>query len=140
MNAMQLPPLTLPAFSQLLEPAGLAPALDYARTGQLVYTELPSIDYRAKVRFVISDDITFRAGTPEEVARLIRHWRAELSPQISEEDDSFAVLGQDEDFADMDSEAPIIRLVNHLFARALDLNASDIHFEPNEIVLVRLEV
>ena len=32
----------------------------------------------------------------------------------------------------MASDAPIIRLVNHLFARALDLNASDIHFEPNE--------
>src|SRR5690606_18530576 len=49
------------------------------------------------------------------------------------EDDSFAsVLGQDEEFADLDSEAPIIRLVNHLFARALDLNASDIHFEPTE--------
>jgi general secretion pathway protein E len=133
MNAVQIPALTLPAFSQLLEPAGLAPALDFGSSGQLVYTELPSIDYRARVRFVLSDDVTFRAGTPEEVARLIRHWRAELSPQISEEDDSFAsVLGQDEDFADMDSEAPIIRLVNHLFARALDLNASDIHFEPNE--------
>ena len=25
-----------------------------------------------------------------------------------------------------------IRLVNHLFARSLDLNSSDIHFEPNE--------
>jgi general secretion pathway protein E len=132
MTAMQMPSLTLPAFSQLLEPAGLAPSLDFANTGQLVYTELPPIDYRAKVRFVISDDVTFRAGTPEEVARLIKHWRAVLSPQISDEDDSFTVLSQDEDFADMDSEAPIIRLVNHLFARALDLNASDIHFEPNE--------
>ncbi|MEY4640713.1 MAG: hypothetical protein RLZZ227_707 [Pseudomonadota bacterium] len=131
MNALQLA-LTLPAFSQLLEPAGLAPALDFANSGQLVYTELPSLDYRARVRFVISDDVTFRAGSAEEVARLIKHWRAVLSPQISEEDDSFTVLSQDEDFADMDSEAPIIRLVNHLFARALDLNASDIHFEPNE--------
>src|SRR5688500_4442503 len=67
MNAMQMPPITLPAFSQLLEPAGVAPALDFASTGQLVYTELPSLDYRARVRFVISDDITFRPGSPEEV-------------------------------------------------------------------------
>src|SRR5690606_12037002 len=123
---------TLPAFSQLLAPAGLAHAQDFNHTGQLVYIDLPSLDYRAKVRFVLSDDVTFRPGSPEEVARLIRHWRAELSPQISEEDDSFTVLGQDEDSADSDSEAPIIRLVTHLFARALDLNASDIHFEPNE--------
>jgi general secretion pathway protein E len=129
---MQLPALTLPVFSQLLEPAGLAPALNFSETGQLVYTDLPSIDYRSRVRFVISNEVTFRAGTSEEVARLIKHWRAELSPQIADEDDSFAGFREDEDFSDMDSEAPIIRLVNHLFARALDLNASDIHFEPNE--------
>src|ERR1043165_9638268 len=102
MNAAQMPALTLPAFSQLLEPAGLAPALDFSSSGQLVYTELPSIDYRARVRFVLGDAVTFRAGAPEEVSRLIKHWRAELSAQTSEEDDSFAsVLGQDEDFADM---------------------------------------
>src|SRR5262245_5628921 len=77
MNAAAIPALTLPAFSQLLEPAGLAPALDFSTTGQLVYTEVPSVEFRAKVRFVISDDVTFRPGTPEEVARLIKHWRAE---------------------------------------------------------------
>jgi general secretion pathway protein E len=126
------PSLTLPVFSQLLEPAGLAPALDFRDSGLLVYTQLPAIDYRSRVRFVIGDRVSFRAGTTEEVARLIRHWRAELSPQIADGDDSFSAFVQDEDFSDSDSEAPIIRLVNHLFARALDLNASDIHFEPNE--------
>jgi general secretion pathway protein E len=74
----------------------------------------------------------FRSGTPEEVARLIKYWRAELSPEIAASDEAFSSFSEVEDFSDMDSEAPIIRLVNHLFARALDLNASDIHFEPNE--------
>jgi general secretion pathway protein E len=129
---MALPTLTLPVFSQLLEPAGLAPALDYRDSGLLVYTLLPAVDYRSRVRFVLGEQVSFRAGTTEEVARLIKHWRAELSPQIADGDDSFSAFVQDEDFSDMDSEAPIIRLVNHLFARALDLNASDIHFEPNE--------
>lgn len=124
--------MTLPVFSQLLEPLGMAPALDYRDSGSLVFSQLPTIDLRAKVRFVVGQAVSFRAGAPEEVARLIKHWRAELSPQISEEDDSYAHFNEDEDFADLDSEAPIIRLVNHLFARALDLNASDIHFEPNE--------
>ncbi|MDR0781429.1 MAG: Flp pilus assembly complex ATPase component TadA [Pseudomonadales bacterium] len=124
--------MTLPVFSQLLEPAGLAPALDFTTSAAVVYAELPSIDCRAKVRFVVGEHISFRVGTPEEVARLIKHWRAELSPQINAEDDAYAGFREDEDFTEMDSEAPIIRLVNHLFARALDLNASDIHFEPNE--------
>ena len=124
--------LTLPVFSQMLEPSGIAPALDFSDSGQLVYTTLPSIDLRSKMRFVIGDDIVFRAGSAEEVARLVKHWRAELSPQISGSDDQFSGFNEVDDFSDMDSEAPIIRLVNHLFARALDLNASDIHFEPNE--------
>ncbi|MDR2212484.1 MAG: GspE/PulE family protein [Pseudomonadales bacterium] len=128
-------PMTLPVFSQLLEPAGLAPALDFAASAAVVYAELPSIDCRAKVRFVMGEQIHFRAGAPEEVARLIKHWRAELSPQINAEDEAYGGFRDDEDFADIDSEAPIIRLVNHLFARALDLNASDIHFEPNETYL-----
>ena len=59
---------------------------------------------------------------------------AELSPQLegSEEEDFVSGFEDDEALLDMASDAPIIRLVNHLFARALDLNASDIHFEPNE--------
>jgi general secretion pathway protein E len=124
--------VSLPVFSQLLEPAGLAPALDFNQSGNLVYAQLPAIEFRSKVRFVMGDQVRFKPGSPEEVARLVKHWRAELSPQISEEDGDFASFSQDEDFSDLDSEAPIIRLVNHLFARALDLNASDIHFEPNE--------
>ncbi|HTQ98584.1 MAG TPA: ATPase, T2SS/T4P/T4SS family [Candidatus Acidoferrum sp.] len=124
--------MTLPVFTQLLEPAGIAPAHDFNQSGQLVYTQLPSIDLRGKVRFLLGDKVGFQNGTAEEVARLVRHWRAELSPQIATSDDQFAGFSEVDDFSDMDSEAPIIRLVNHLFARALDLNASDIHFEPNE--------
>ena len=37
-----------------------------------------------------------------------------------------------EHLKDMASEAPVIRMVNHLIARALDMRASDIHIEPFE--------
>lgn len=136
MNAAAQHQMTLPIFSQLLEPNGMAPAQDYRDSGMLVFHQLPSLELRAKVRFIAGEAVGFRAGTPEEVARLVKHWRAELSPQIADEDDSYSGFNEDEDFADLDSEAPIIRLVNHLFARALDLGASDIHFEPNESSLV----
>ncbi|HAG73423.1 MAG TPA: general secretion pathway protein GspE, partial [Gammaproteobacteria bacterium] len=70
----------------------------------------------------------------DELKRLMKHWRAKLSPTIDNADDDIFVSGfeDDEELKDLASEAPIIRLVNHLFARALDLNSSDIHFEPNE--------
>lgn len=125
--------LTLPVFSQLLEPEGMAPAQNFSDSWELVCYKLPSIESRAKVRFVIGEQVLFRLGNTDEVARLTKHWRAELSPQIADADDAFVSgFGDDDTFSDMDSEAPIIRLVNHLFARALDLNASDIHFEPTE--------
>ena len=126
-------PLTLPLFSQLLEPEGIAPAHDYARSGLLVCNALPDIELRARIRFIAGAGVRFRRGKGDEVSRLMKHWRAELSPQIDQGAEVFVSgFDDDEDLKDMASEAPIIRLVNHLFARALDLNASDIHFEPNE--------
>ena len=43
-----------------------------------------------------------------------------------------ADLDDIEHLKDMASEAPVIRMVNHLIARALDMRASDIHIEPFE--------
>jgi len=129
--------MTLSIFTQLLEPEGIAPAKDFEESGSLICNQLPSIAFRSKVRFIVGEIVRFKVGADEEVRRLMRYWRAELSPQIESNEDDHFVSGFEDDEAliDLASEAPIIRLVNHLFARALDLNASDIHFEPNEAYL-----
>lgn len=129
--------MTLPVFSQLLEPEGIAPAQDFSESGKLLCDRLPSIQLRAKVRFILGGALHFVLTDDAEVRRMMKHWRAELSPQIEGSDEDVFVSGFDDDesLMDMASDAPIIRLVNHLFARALDLNASDIHFEPNENTL-----
>mgnify|MGYP003108744366 CR=1 FL=1 len=125
--------ISLPMFGQLLEPEGIAPAQDFNDSGVLVCNTLPSIELRAKIRYIAGELVKFRRGQGDEVSRLMKHWRAELSPQIDQTEDVFVSgFEDDEELKDLASEAPIIRLVNHLFARALDLNASDIHFEPNE--------
>ena len=126
--------MTLPIFSQLLEPEGIAPAQDFEDSGSLICNQLPSIQLRSKIRFIIGEVVRFNVGEEDDVRRLMKHWRAELSPQIDSNEDDIFVSGFEDDEAliDLASEAPIIRLVNHLFARALDLSASDIHFEPNE--------
>jgi len=56
-----------------------------------------------------------------------------------------AALAQDlekmEDLLDSDNEAPIIRLLNRILARAVQLNASDIHLEPfREYMRVRYRI
>jgi general secretion pathway protein E len=92
------------------------------------------LEVRARIRFILSDLIQFTLISDDELKRLMKHWRAKLSPTIDNTDEDIFVSGfeDDEELKDLASEAPIIRLVNHLFARALDLNSSDIHFEPNE--------
>ncbi len=129
--------ITLPIFSQLLEPRGIVPERDYEQTGQLVCDHPPAIEERAKIRFILGHAVRFRLAPDDEVRRLARHWRAKLSPTIdSDDEESLATAFENEDeLLDLASEAPIIRLVNHLFARALDLNSSDIHFEPGETSL-----
>jgi len=133
-NELSSNEMTLPVFSQLLEPQSIAPAQDFGGSGKLVCEQLPSIEARAKIRFILNESLSFELGSADEVRRLMRHWRAELSPQIDNSDEDIFVSGfeDDEALTDLASEAPIIRLVNHLFARALDLDSSDIHFEPNE--------
>ena len=131
---MAYSPMKLPTFTQLLEPEGIAPAQDFEESGSLICNALPSIELRSKIRFITGEIVRFQIGADDEVRRLMKYWRAELSPQIESNEDDFFVSGfeDDEKLIDLASEAPIIRLVNHLFARALDLSASDIHFEPNE--------
>lgn len=125
--------ITMPVFNELLEAQEIAPALDFANSGTLVCQDVPDIELRAKIRFILADKVKFTLGSADEIKRLMRHWRAELSPEIESTDDIFVSgFEDDEELTDLASEAPIIRLVNHLFARALDLNASDIHFEPCE--------
>jgi len=126
--------MTMPVFSQLLEPQGIAPATDFSESGKLVCSKLPAIELRSRIRFIMGAVLQFDLRSEEEVRRLMKHWRAELSPQIESTEEEIFVSGfeDDDELIDLASEAPIIRLVNHLFARALDLNASDIHFEPNE--------
>ena len=134
---MSFSSITLPIFSQLLEPRGMAPERDFEQSGQLVCDHLPAIEQRAKIRFILGEPVRFRMAPDDEVRRLARHWRAELSPKIESDDEELLATGfeDDDELLDLASEAPIIRLVNHLFARALDLNSSDIHFEPGETSL-----
>ena len=108
-----------------MEPSGIAPAQDFEESGELICGQIPEEEVRSKVRFIIGQIVCFKIGEADEVRRLSKYWRAELSPQIQGEEEEVFVSGfeDDEGLSDLASEAPIIRLVNHLFARSLDLNS-----------------
>jgi len=122
--------LSLELFTQLLVPNHMAPSKDFAESNTLIYCQMPNMELRAKVRFIMGQEINFSGADEEEVKHLVKFWRADLAPELENSDLEEAY--DESDLNDLSSDAPVIRLVNHLFERALDLNASDIHFEPEE--------
>ena len=121
----------LQTFTQLLAKKNIAPVEQFPDDPRLLFAELPEIEDRTKVRFLLGSHVRFEKAKEEQIERLIKHWRAKLAPEI----EGTEALGDDVDsdyLKDLASDAPVIRMVNHLMERALDLSASDIHFEPEE--------
>ncbi|MEN8215791.1 MAG: GspE/PulE family protein [Pseudomonadota bacterium] len=123
--------LNLPLFTQLLSKKNIAPVEQFPDEPRLMFSTLPDIEDRGIIRFILGSHISFEQGQEDHVARLIKYWRAKLSPELEGAGDSADEL-DNEYLKDLASDAPVIRKVNHLMQRALDLNASDIHFEPEE--------
>ena len=127
--------ITLDLFSRLLLPVNIAPAEDFLESGELCYIHVPGYALRAKIRSLLKQEATgqqiaFKLVEEEQLKRLIKLWRSKLAPDLEEAEEA-EDFDQD-DLNDLSTDAPVIRLVNHLFDRALDINASDIHFEPEE--------
>ena len=76
----------------------------------------------------------FLASEEDILAAVYRWYEADVDLGGGEsEDESRTVdeLWEDpEQLRDLASEAPVIRLVNHIISQALEVKASDIHFEP----------
>jgi general secretion pathway protein E len=124
--------LNLPLFNQLLSQKNIAPVEQFPDDPRLMFSTLPNIEDRAKIRFILGEHISFEQGLADRVARLIKYWRAQLAPELEGAGDSNDIEQLESDLKDLSSDAPVIRMVNHLIERALDSNASDIHFEPEE--------
>ncbi len=127
--------LNLPLFTQLLSKKNIAPVEQFPADPCLLFHQAPDIEDRAKIRYLLGSNIRFEKANEEQITRLIKHWRAKLAPEI----EGGLEAGNIEDseyLKDIASDAPVIRMVNHLMERSLDLGASDIHFEPEEKQLI----
>ncbi|MBT7308985.1 MAG: type II/IV secretion system protein [Gammaproteobacteria bacterium] len=118
-------------FSRFLSPNGIVPDTEFPHSPLLFFHKPPSLEQRSTIRFILGQGIRFEEATQEQINSLLRHWRAALMPEMDEGDLS-TEPGSEEELRDLASEAPVIRMVNHLLERSLDLRASDIHFEPEE--------
>jgi len=97
----------------------------------------PQDDYAASaVALATGLPVRVRVGLRSEIDDVIERWYGQgrsAMGAIVENADGDAGEGEDiEQLRDLASEAPVIRLVNLLIQRAVELRASDIHIEPFE--------
>ena len=77
-----------------------------------------------------------RIAVESELASALERLYAEPEENLPEEERGFGTSDSDSEFVehlkDLATEAPVIRLVNQIISRVIDLRASDIHIEPFE--------
>jgi general secretion pathway protein E len=74
--------------------------------------------------------VTFSLGRRSVIERLVQEV---YNKEETEEEDAFSGSADSEEaLRTMASEAKIVRLVNEMFSRAVEMEASDIHVEPEE--------
>lgn len=93
----------------------------------------PLDDYAARaLAYVLDARVERRVAVPGDLDRALRALEARGEPvggaEVYEDDPGEADIARLRDIA---SEAPVIRLVNGLIARAVEARASDIHVEPS---------
>ena len=101
------------------------------------------MEVREAVAKVTGKNVEVLAGTEEEIREAIEKVFGDSSSSIdriveSVADDTVEAITGDErveQLIGVASEAPIIRLVNFILARAIERGASDIHLEPYEKIL-----
>jgi general secretion pathway protein E len=103
-----------------------------------VAAAVPQDPYLAKAMGMALDrPVRMLLGTDSDISRALEQMLSEGESEADTGDGFDEFAGQNDDefiehLRDLASEAPVIRLVNQLIHRALDLSASDIHIEPFE--------
>jgi general secretion pathway protein E len=115
---------------------------------KVVMADPTDFNSREVIRKAYEKPLKVYRATEEIISQFIYRWHeAEVDMTAEESSGTYDLSIEDqlwdspEQLKDMASEAPVIRLVNHLISRALDLGASDIHIEPRmHLVKVRYRV
>jgi general secretion pathway protein E len=102
--------------------------------GSLVVAFADPLDLFAQNAMAMACGMTIRAqvGLPTEIESALERLYEHPRNNAEETDPFIADFSEDdiEHLRDLASEAPVIRLVNQIMQRAVELRASDIHIEP----------
>ncbi|MBT3472994.1 MAG: type II/IV secretion system protein [Gammaproteobacteria bacterium] len=118
--------------SEIFREHQMAPTENFHDTPKVLYVTPPPLYYRQLIRFTFGAETLFEEAKQHKVEQLLQHWFNKLSPNLNTQEADTNHITNEQELRDLASEAPIIRTVNHLFERACNLKASDIHFQPEE--------
>jgi general secretion pathway protein E len=87
---------------------------------------------RRAAEIVLGPDLEVRVAAHDDLGTVLDQRLAENSPEAKGDADGFTQLREDdiESLRDLASGAPVVRAVNDLLEKAIELRASDIHIEP----------
>ena len=109
--------------------------------GSVVVAMADPLDFNTRevIERVYDKPLQVFMSSEETISQFVYRWyEAEVDMTSGEKNDDLDMSLEDqlwdnpEHLKDMASEAPVIRLVNHLIAKALEVGASDIHIEPRK--------
>ncbi|MCG7983972.1 MAG: type II secretion system ATPase GspE [Candidatus Thiodiazotropha lotti] len=97
------------------------------------------------LQLIIECPVTLKVGRLSEIESALERaygaGRSAMGEIVDDLDDEQESEESIEHLKDLASEAPIIRLVNHILQRAVEADASDIHIEPfEETLMVRYRI
>ncbi|NHN90759.1 type II secretion system protein GspE [Acetobacter sicerae] len=133
--------LEFPPCAERLSPRFLrhARCLPLAIEGQTLFLIMADpLDHftRRSIEMATDLEVSLLVGVPVELeAAFNRFWPEDTERESVVDEERDGVEEDSDRLKDMASEAPVIRLVNQMIARAVETHASDIHVEPFENTL-----
>ena len=135
-DAPDLPPDDVALSVKFMKQFHVCPRLSDAQAVELLMAD-PHDDYALDaVRLAIQRPLRLKVALRSEIDGLVERWygqgRSAMGAIVETAEGETGDMDDVEHLRDLASEAPVIRLVNLVIQRAVEMRASDIHIEPFE--------
>ena len=121
---------------KFLKASKLCPVAEYETEVHIAFAEPGELFAQRALAQAFDKSVVARIGTPSQIEKMIERYYESSSSAMSDivnaVDDQELGATTVEQLIDLASETPVVRLVNVIISRAVDMRASDIHIEPFE--------
>src|SRR6476469_1705640 len=135
-DAPEMPPESVSLSSKFMKQFHVVPIAEDASYLDVLVADPQDTYALDAVRLATQREVRAQVGLRSEIEALIERWhgqgRSAMGAIVETAEGESGDVDDVEHLRDLASEAPVIRLVNLVIQRAVELRASDIHIEPFE--------